>query len=420
MRAAAKISCVLAVVAAGLCQSASAQNLSLPLNGYFHPGRAMPVRWDSSSPPTADTTIKLWAVGAVTSRVELSAAQHGVFPWLVIDRAAPASQIDTPLHPLQTSDCLIATALPDDSLSADLFPGRSMVTIHLDPAEPIEGPPMAWETLDALILPRRNYARLSPSFRTELFLLGVDLAVDGDRPPDTDFPWKKSGWLWIASAGLGLPPIISTDAYAPTWGWTAGRTPEFRGRNFLLGVIFCLLISGVTLWRSRWMPAGIAMLCVLFALVVNWQNGRQSPIARAAGSIQLISSHNLNDTWLYLLSHRPADFNVPIRGEIHPVLADSSGLDAANFTLVCDDHGNPIEFRGRLCADSSLALLFRHQAAISLNTISEIVESPMRTLAMGSIYPGCSIVGESSASPAPLAAETIWPTVILWKSSPPK
>src|ERR1700692_4318867 len=63
-----------------LCVPARGQTLFLPLKGYFHPGRAMPVRWDTST-----DTIQLSAPGAITSRVQTAGNPHGVFPWLVID-----------------------------------------------------------------------------------------------------------------------------------------------------------------------------------------------------------------------------------------------------------------------------------------------------------------------------------------------
>jgi hypothetical protein len=47
--------------------------------------------------------------------------------------------------------------------------------------------------------------------------------------------------------------------------------PDFRREIFLLGVIYCLLVLGITLWRSRWrIPAVVAVsiiAAVLFGLL---------------------------------------------------------------------------------------------------------------------------------------------------------
>lgn len=51
---------------------AYADDISLPLRGYFHPGRAMPVKWNVSEPTASGTVIQLSASDAVTTRLVLS------------------------------------------------------------------------------------------------------------------------------------------------------------------------------------------------------------------------------------------------------------------------------------------------------------------------------------------------------------
>ncbi len=150
-----------------LCVNARGDTFSLPLKGYFHPGRAMPVRWDISSANSLSGIIQLSASGAITSRVQPAGKPRGIFPWLVIDpnshdvrwqSPAGSEAIFPALHPLEDSDCLVASTVDEDSAAGDLFPGRRLILVH--PPNLVEGPAMAWETLDAVLLTRDVLARI--------------------------------------------------------------------------------------------------------------------------------------------------------------------------------------------------------------------------------------------------------------------
>src|SRR5208337_186605 len=145
------------------------------LQGYFHPGRAMPVRWEGLQ------AVQLSASGAITTRLETVDQSRGVFPWVVIgpnvanvsDRTLP------PLHPLEDSDCLVADVVSNDSDAGSLFPNRRMIAIHVD-ADELTGPAMAWQTLDAILLTPAGFDKIPQPMRHQFFAEGVKLVVLSD------------------------------------------------------------------------------------------------------------------------------------------------------------------------------------------------------------------------------------------------
>jgi hypothetical protein len=372
------------------CDVVNADSLSLPLDGYFHPGRAMPVSWQDSQ------SIQLSAKGAITTRVDSVAQSGGVFPWIVIgSNVGDVSDRDLPpLHALDESDALVASVGEDDSEIPALFPGRRIVRVHLEPDE-IRGPAMAWETLDGLVLSAEAWARLSQSMRAGLFAEGIEVIVPADPPPGSDFDWKKAGKVRVLSANLNFPPIINADAYLPTEGWTAGRDEGFRRHILFSGTIFSLVVSGIGLWRSRWMPTGVIAISIAAGAAFALANEGQSPISVMQGTVRLIVGENqFEDRWVYQISHRDVDFRLPVDGSIQPVFFESSQADRAKLTMECDGNGNAVAISGRLSADEPLVIMSRTRAPIASSALVSAT-SPLRLLANTSIYAGFTVAGQS-------------------------
>ncbi|HEX4053174.1 MAG TPA: hypothetical protein VHX86_02820 [Tepidisphaeraceae bacterium] len=403
-------------------EEAHADAVSLPLKGYFHPGRAMPVRWDISSGKSADGIIQLSASGAITSLVQWAGNPHGIFPWLVIDRNVRDIRWRLPdgsggsfssLHPLEDSDWLVASTLNDDSAAGSLFRGRRVILLHLPSG--MDGPAMAWETLDAILLTPEALTKISSSVRGDLFAAGVELAVMGEARPDGILPWQHSGPWWLASANLRLAPMVDSDAYAPTYGWVAGRSAEFRRHIFLLGAIYCLIVAGIALWRSRWMAVAIVAASILAGFVFASENRKSSPIFRRGGVVRLIDGSALKDDWVYQVSHRDADFRMPVEDSVRPVFFSLSQLRTMNLAMDCGDSGQPVAISGRLSADEPLALMHRRLSVKSIGgPLVAPATTPLRLLAADPMYRGFAIAGQVSG----VTPDDSWPTLILKRTNP--
>ncbi|MDP9174774.1 MAG: hypothetical protein M3O30_13055 [Planctomycetota bacterium] len=382
-----------------------ADSVHLPLYGYFHPGRAMPVQWDRAQRSTDDAVIDLSADGAIGAHVRIGDSMHGTFAWLVVSddphnvqlRIAGGSEtsLNAPLHPLEVENRLIASAGADDSLSEDIFPQHQKIRIHLNSTDFLNGPAMAWESLDALILTPAELAAISTKKQQELLADGIVLAVTGDLPPSTKFSWQKSGRLWTAATNLPVPPVIEPRAYAPTFGWIGGKSTGIRQRGLLLGAVFCILAWGLGLWRGAWMPVAMFFLSAAAIVVFGIYRDYQSPAAITGGKIQLAGLPiAMEDCWIYLRSHKDVEFEQPVDGIVSPVFFDEADFQQENLTFICDSLGEPIFLAGHLQADWPLAIWCRRIAQPLPQTELNTATSPLRALNVRSIYPGFLIAGQ--------------------------
>jgi hypothetical protein len=415
-----------------------ADSLSLPLEGYFHPGRAMPVMWERGQSSGGSSILEISANGAITSRVNLSDSLRGIFPWLAITgdlreihwrmAGAGGSDLGSPLHPLENSDRLIGLAAAEDSFASDLFPnealaGNHKIRIHLDLAQLIQSPAMAWESLDALVFLPGDFQKIPLQKQREFVAAGITLAVAGDSAPDAEWPWRKSGRLWIASGEIALPPILNAEAYTPTLGWVGGKSGDLRRRWLLLGAIFCLAVWGITLWRGKWMPVFVGIFSCIALCGLAFENQRQSPVALASGIVHLGDMPvAIADLWQFARSHRDAEFMLPVDGLVQPVYYESAQSQWANLSLECDSAGNPKMLSAQLKADWALAVVNRRIDGEQPKPNRNPATSPLRALDIRSIYPGLSVVGQiddgaanaqTNSTTISAASSAQWPAIVL-------
>ncbi len=233
--------------------------------------------------------------------------------------------------------------------------------------------------------------------------------IGGGRP-DAMLPWRHSGRWWIASSGLRFPTTVDSDAYAPTYGWIAGRSGDFRLHVFLLGAIYCLVVSGIALWRSRWMPAAIVALSIGAGLFFASDNRKYSPLFIRTGMVRLIDQASFTDQWVYQVSHRDFEIKMPIRDSIHPIFEGASQPQMMDLTIDFNDRGEPLAISGRLKADQPLALMTRRlQSVQPYHLLVNPPTSPIRLLASDPIYRGLRLQGELGD---PLPTES-WPGIVL-------
>ncbi len=334
----------------------------------------------------------------------------GLFPWIVYSATpGPTSHASLgALQPLDPSDLLVIDTITQEADPSELFPNRRLVTVPLDPEE-LTGPAMAWESADAILLTPDSYTKISIDMRTSLFAEGVELAVLTGAKPDDLFPWVQDGSWWTASPNLNLPPVVCPAAYLPTYGWIAGRTAAFRKHIVGLGLIYFLVIVGISLLRRRWTSVAIVAASILAIAGFHLENQHQSPIFAQSGIIRLSGPAAIEDDWLFQTSHRPAHFALPVGGEVHPIFSDESQAKSVQLLLDCDASGRPTSIAGDLTSDQPFILMRRSFAPdIPAGFLSTPPTSPMRLLIDESIYPGWSVAGQLQAT-----STDSWPTIVL-------
>jgi hypothetical protein len=393
-----------------------AQSLSYPLQGYYHPGRAMPVRWDS---PSAGGSIELSAVGAITTRVNSTSQARGIIPFIVVD-PNPRQVSDrslAPLRALESTDVLLASTLDNDSAPASFFPNKHLVIVRIN-LDDLAGSATSWETLDGLLLTGEDLQKLAAQSRANLIMRGITLAVRTDYLPGYHAVRSRDHFWWKLPVGIEPPPMISADAYGPVEGWTPGRPPPFRREIVLFAAIYCLIVCGIALWRSRWSPAVIVAASILASIFFAVRYVRQPSISHQSGGVYVPGYPPLNDWWDYQISPRATDFAEPLYPDdcFHPILADLSQLTDLNLTIHCDGSGNPVALSGELRSNVPFATLHRTNITSADPTSPELpVTTPLRLLANTSFYPDTTIAGERANRAVP----GIWPTLILSRNPSP-
>ena len=184
---------VIAIVATCFAASIHGQNLSLPLDGYFRPGAYMPViRRAGPSLIRAD----------VVTTQSISDGVVPVFVFSALTDHVECGDTKLSLHVLADDQRLVGCATHDDAVIAMLFPKLHIVTIDLDPGDTLPGWPIAWDSLDAVIVDS-----IDSSKAMELVGMGMTVIVRSDSRPDTMFPWKRVLDAWVLRP-VSAPPTM--------------------------------------------------------------------------------------------------------------------------------------------------------------------------------------------------------------------
>src|SRR5262249_36965317 len=101
--------------------------IELPLQGYYRPGKFMPVLVESG-----DLLLQIQSPGIVTAQIN----RAGIVPLLMLDSTPSMLNVGSgefPLHALSPDQRLIGLAVDDDShLAEKLFPNQEIIRVHLD------------------------------------------------------------------------------------------------------------------------------------------------------------------------------------------------------------------------------------------------------------------------------------------------
>ena len=354
-----------------VCLPAAAVEVGVPLEGYYRPGKYMPLR--IAAPPGAAGELSIEAAGAITTAVALEDGAAGVVvPFLPVDAlrqvrwrlgAGAWTVLTANWRPLGPDDRLVGFATVDMDLARELFPGAEVIPIRLDPARPLPESLTAWETLDLLVLD--NPSLVDDAMLGQLLGGQVSVAVRSDIPPDVRWPWRRVGHYWVVSHEVAGPKRAAEypPALAAVQGWRADWPAAFRWRIVLYAVGFGVLAMGVALLRWRWTSAVmVALSAVTLGALGLWWSGR-SPVVQRGGQV-LVAGERLAqlDTWIYRSTARSAADRVAFSTLMRPFFEIPEQNAYMRMTLRCDGDGWPVAFEYRLPTSLKAAFVSRELA----------------------------------------------------------
>src|SRR5947208_2880831 len=210
-------------------RASAAVEVTVPLGGYWRPGKYMPVRVMARE---AGNSLEIGGDGVVPVRLRLREGRFdGVVPLLVISE--PRGIGDRPMRQVRPEQRLVGFTTIDIPFAQELFAGDTIVPIQLSAADPLPGAAAAWEMLDAVVLDN-TVSNVTEQKLRELGTCGVVVAW---RPGEVSRPNT-----------IG-PRAASEDlaAFAPVQGWAADGPVAFRRGVMLCAVAFSIIALGVGL-----------------------------------------------------------------------------------------------------------------------------------------------------------------------------
>jgi hypothetical protein len=380
-----------------LISTATAANaqISLPLQGYFRPGKFMPVRVDGPCEIKID------------GGANLRSQRAGIAPVLMYDADAQIEGTTIPLHPIGDDERLVG-----GEADADIFPGNKTVRIPLEAADLLASPAGAWEALDAIVLDSAEIAKIDDRRRSALLASGVLLGTHGTGPPDNRWPWIAQGSLWVLRCSPLGPKnrVVDESVYAPTFAWTAALPAQLRRWILSAGALLAIAAIGLSFWNSRWAVVAIVLLAAATTAAVAMGQRSIGAAVQSGGDI-VIEQNNLvqRDIWLFQRARQSGRFAVTWEGSTHPIAASLEQLRQATLEVVLNTQGS-LRFSWHSDRGDTMAFLRREITPGNIGPASSEFTSPMEELARTDyLSPQTGIRGQQPAEPGRWASVVIGP-----------
>ena len=391
-------------------------SVTLPLHGYYHPGKYMPVDVAVTPRSAAENSLNLTSPGSVWTFVRFEGGRiDTTVPWMPIDERARALEwyvpprkggavVEPVLKPLDEHQRLVGYAGIDAesarSVAASIYPGDSLIAVPLNPAMPLPGSAAAWETLDAVVLDSAAAQRVGESRFANLVSSGVAFAIRGEAAPWPYWPWKREGLWQVLHFRPAGPSASAYDEaiYEPVASWRSGWPEEVRGGFMKLLVVYSIVVLLLALWKPRFAAVG-AVICsgILLAGLSEWGKHRK-PTQTVGGKVRLIGPGlTQDDDWAYQISHQDTTSVIPWVNTTRILFASAGQLDRSGARIVCYPSGDPDYVFYSLPAKTKIALLCRRCGPQAPNVTAQetTVTSPLAPLIKEAyLRPGDRILGE--------------------------
>ena len=404
--------------------------LSSPLDGYYRPGKFMPLRVRTA----AGGQLLIQPDNGVVTRVMLSAGQHDLtVPLLVLGTSrqiryrlenGDGGFADTELRPLDDDQKLVGfMGAPDVPFARTLFPGVSIIPLKLSGPTALTGTAAAWNTLDALVL---DGTTPGDERVGEFLAAGITVVVKSADRPAGLLPWQQSGGCWVLRADLLGPTLAGMSppdrsALEPVAGWEADWPAPFRRRVLLYGAVFVVLALGATLLPRRWAVVAIILVSAGTTLAVRaWAKGHPV-VLRKTAMVQMHSELGQRDCWTYLAASNPGPATVTFHGCTLP-LFQGPHWQFMGMTLVCDSGGFARMYEMNLRPGLKVAFVSRRCGAgpvdvfLSPNT-GQLPDPIDRLVDRVYLRPEWRVARKSAGTGGSLYTED-WGTVLLARVKP--
>ena len=415
-------------------------SITLPLNGYYHPGRYMPVHVAMAPRNADENEVKLSAPagGSVWTNLRFDGGPvDTVVPWMAVDPRAQqlswyvfprqgGETLDTPLKPLGEHDRLVGWAGVDATAAMEvaqkIYPGDHVIMMPLNPLMPLPGSPAAWDTLDAVVLDPTATDRVGESRFAALVGEGVAFAVRADIPaPFPRWTWQRIGnWHVMHYLPAGPTAVTYNDAsYTPVGSWADGWSVEIRRQVAFAGAAFSVVLLLLLLWHPRYTVSLAVFVSFVCLGWIAYFRDHHRPGQTVGGKIRIVTpAITQDDDWAFQTTHQTTYSNIRWVDTTRVVFNSAVQLDRISARIACYPNGDPDYIFFDLPAKAKVALLSRRCGPRAPTmTPSPAVPSPLTDLAKA-IYlrPGDDIVGEFPS--APLIGEAYapiqqWPALLI-------
>ena len=370
--------------------------VTLPLEGYYRPGRYMPVRVEVGG-ASHDARLRLAAERAVpTDIVPSDGRAQGIAPVLPIEAGArqlrwtlgdDAGIVEAPLRALNPDERLVGFASDvDPALAQRLFPEARVTVVRID-AELAVSTAIAWQALDAVVVPADFFA--DDHVRSFLSAgVAVVVVASNEEPRGTRrLAWQQfDGYRVLRHDAFGPDRAgVSAAAFAPVQGWQAELPKAMRNRLLLYGVLVVVLLLGATLLPRKAATIVVVVICIAAAWSMDRWWRTTSPMLERAGSVHVRdTAANQHDLWTYRTARGPAGGGQACPVMTWPILEHPGDVRATNLRLEYANRGEPGVFRYDLARGQRLAFVTRSvtfSPGPSTGPIARRGESPMDRLA---------------------------------------
>ena len=384
-------------------QAMAAVDLTLPLNGYWRAGKYMPLR---VSVRDAGSTIDIGGDGVIAVRLPLRDGRfEGIVPMLTMSE--PRGVVDRPMRQLSPDQRLVGFTTIDLQLARQLFPGDTIVPIQLNAADPLPGPAIAWETLDAVVLENSN-SNISDLKLQQLTDCGVAVVRGGQ----------------ISKRSIAGPRFAAEDlaAFAPVQGWAADWPVAFRRAIFLCAVGFSIIVLGVGLMRFKHSALILILVCAAAtAGLWMWWHSRPTVLTQCGSILVRDGANSQRDLWIFQATASGSQSRMPFSETTRPYFESKLDREAMKVILSCDETGAPREFAFNLLPGQKIGFLMRSFIPTPPSTLQQPKDSPLERLAKRMyLHQGLKVIGESdSLLRLDLPKYGVqWPTLVIESTKP--